>query len=137
MQEAHSGVLRAAGERVDNRADSHLNHAAAHGHHHSGNGQARKGPGQQPGQDSQQDKPSCTADMGKNCSGPVAYPIHKADAEHIHQNLGDEVKENQGGEHGIRDAEFPLKDDKEQGAEVVDHALDYVAAIAGHAGGAV
>ena len=93
-----------------------------------------KGGGQGPGQQPQKQQPHRAEQVGGHPGGPVADAVHEFHAQHVHQDLGDEVEEDQGGEHPVGDLVVPLEDDEEQGAQVVDDPLDDIAPVTGPPG---
>ena len=106
-------------------------YTAAYGVHNYRRDKPRVRAGQYAGQHRHAHKPRCGQHMSRYYAGAIAYPVHKARAKVVNQQLRAEVYGDKQRNLVQRQAKFALKRQKQQRREVVHYSLSYVSKVTG------
>ena len=125
MQQAHFLFLMVARQRLDQRADQHLQQAAAHGAKECGDQQRRIGRDYF-GQEAETDQTEPRKRVGGDHADAVAQLIDKLGGERINRHLNGEIDGDNQADLRKRDGEAALEGEKQQRRKVVDDGLHNV-----------
>ncbi len=123
MEQAHDARLILGGAALHNGGGQHLDQPSADGIEDGGDQQAPKGCTHQSGQKGQTQKAQSGKEMGGGDAGAVADLIDKKGGRKVGDQLGGKIQRYQQRKLGQRDAEGPLKGQKEQRRKIANDRL--------------
>ena len=136
MQKRHLSALVLGRERLDHRADHHLDERAARrvDDHRQNDRRIRV---DHTGQKREHHKPAHGENMRKADAAPPAETVHKYRGKQVNDKLGDEIHGRQHAQPFDADVEIALEDDIKQRQQVVDGRLHDQPVITGHTRGRI